>query len=43
MPNMVYMHKVVNLPSDRIFIIGGAEDISCKKSFATMHEIVMNT
>ncbi len=40
--NMFFLSKVVNLPNDRIFLIGGAEDLQCKKSFNTMYELIYN-
>jgi hypothetical protein len=37
-----FLSKVVNLPNDRVFLIGGAEDLNCRKSFNTMYEFVWN-
>ena len=37
-----YLSKIVNLPNDRIFMIGGAEDIMCKKSYSSTFEIAWN-
>jgi hypothetical protein len=37
-----FLSKVVNLPNDRIFLIGGAEDLSCKKSFNNVYEMCLN-
>lgn len=38
----IFMQKVVNLPTNKVFIIGGAQDISCKTTFNQMTEIVYN-
>jgi hypothetical protein len=35
-----FLSKIVNIPNDRIFLIGGAEDLSCKKSFNSVFEMV---
>lgn len=37
-----FLSKIVNLPNDRIFVIGGSEDLSCKKSFNSVFEMVLN-
>jgi hypothetical protein len=37
-----FLSKIVNIPNDRIFLIGGAEDLSCKKSFNTVFEMALN-
>ena len=37
-----FLSKIVNLPNDRVFLIGGAEDLSCKKSFNTCFELALN-
>ena len=39
---MFFLSKIVNLPNDRVFLIGGAEDLQCKKSYSTMYEFVLN-
>jgi len=37
-----FLNKIVNLPNDRIFVIGGAEDFNCKKAFNTVFELQLN-
>lgn len=34
------MHKVVNLPSGRVFLIGGAQDIECKYTYSNILELM---
>lgn len=38
-----FLSKIINLPNDRIFLIGGAEDLSCKKSFNSVFEMTLNS
>lgn len=37
-----FLNKIVNLPSERVFMIGGSDDLSSKKTYNTLFEFIFN-